>query len=833
MLFGLLILVGSTALLTLAYSLKSEFRLAIGEFGDAPYLSGFNSDEPGTPRYRWTGGSRITGGQTSALVNFPFLPASGAENQVKIQVGAASAKDSGQKNPPVVAILVNGVEIGKAQMPEGTVSDFEFKVPAAALRDDYFLVELRSPIFSASGRQLGVKVQEVTLLTAPTIRIPPFEVWFWALVYTAGDGLVALKVVQMWRIRTAIFIATVAGLALLVPLLAIPYMLPHNINLWYGPSNSTPYLVQVAAWVMGSVGVLAWVREIGNWLWEFPAKLEEGNLARTILLGFSALYVVYALLFIGQMDFIGHADYADNAVVARNLIRGNGLSADYAAQFYTRYDLPRPADTWPLLQPLMIAPFFLLFGPTAFAAKLPNLIIVLTLTWALYRWGTRYFNRKTGLVASLLSLSSPVFWETVAYPINDIGFTLFAFLGLLNLYRASQYHPLSGAAVSDTVPVYRAVPRQIYQWLVYPARKYWLWAGLWCGLLLWSKPSGAVVLVAAGLWLLYQKFFNREIRIEWKNLLLWGILALLVFSPYMARSMLMSGSPVNSTERYDVWLLEYTPWEHIYDLYYPDNRPLPEPRLLMNYGFDTVLKTKYTQFRDAAEDFIQGRYIAPVVWVFAVVGLFGLSRRRYGLLALLASGFVIYLLFINLYWHYEIRYFMVWLPWFYLLGAYGLGWLYDKMRQNENTAKIGKLGIWVLFGSFLIMTLPNIPQITDAGYTGKTGIVITSEWIKQNTPADAVIMTRAPWELSFHSDRRSVMIPNNIQTLTQLKPVIRDYKVRYLQLNYLDTGNSIWRERPALWKLLNREQVPGFNKVYEWGDFVVYEITDPNLLKEN
>ena len=833
--FLAIILIGASLLLTLVYSLKADFRVSVGEFGDGPYIAGFNSDEAGAPRYRWTGRTRIENDQTSALINFPINPASGSNNRVRLELGSALAKDSGQKTPPIVIVLANGVEIGKAQTIEGVVKEFEFALPEAATKGDNFQLELRSPVFRAEGRTLGVKVQAIKLLTGPTLRIPPFEVWFWALVYAGAAGLL----VGAWSprpVQTGVRSA-IGGLVLLLPILAIPYLAPASINLWYGPSNNDPYLMQVAAWVMAAVAAVAWVGKIGDWLWEFPARLEQENLARNLLMIVSLIYFVYAFAVIAQMDFIGHADYADNGVVARNLIRGNGLSVDYAAQFYTRYDkLPHPADTWPLLQPLLIAPFFAVLGPTAFAAKLPNLIIMLALAWAIFRWGSHYFNRTTGLGAAILALGAPALFETVAYPINDLAFTFFTFLLLMNVYRASQYRPIAGAADTETEikeiidPDKPKITQLKRLKSLIQVHRLWLWSGLWGGLLLWSKPSGGIVLVATGLWLLWQKFWNKQVKIEWYSLLLWGGLVLLVISPYIGRSFILGNTPIYSTERYDVWTLEYAPWERIYNPYYVTGQPLPAPNQLLGYGFDTIVKVKYNQFRDAAQDFMSGKYAAPLLWLFGIVGLVGLSRRRYGLLGLVAFSFLTYFLFITLYWHYEIRYFMVWLPWLFLLGVYGLSWLYQKLRQNENEPRAGKLGVWLMAGVFAVLLLPNLPTILDPGYTGKTGIVTTSEWIKANTPANAVIMTRVPWQLSFHADRKSVMIPNNITKVEQLRPILNDYKVKYIQFSYINQENgqpddAIWRERTGLWDLIVRKPVSGFKLVYDKDGFLVYEIT--------
>src|SRR5262249_36207184 len=144
------------------------------------------------------------------------------------------------------------------------------------------------------------------------------------------------------------------------------------------------YLIPTLGLALGVLGLLVWQRErVRRWP-EWVDALLEGRWATAIMLGAMLFYAFVALRTIPQVSDIGHADYAENAAIARNLVSGKGLTVDYLAQFYKDPGpgISHPADTWPLLQPLLIAPFFALLGTQTWVAKLPNLFIVLGLAWA-------------------------------------------------------------------------------------------------------------------------------------------------------------------------------------------------------------------------------------------------------------------------------------------------------------------------------------------------------------------------------------------------------------------------------------------------------------------
>lgn len=169
--------------------------------------------------------------------------------------------------------------------------------------------------------------------------------------------------------------------------------------------------------MVGIAGLLAWQR---HRVWRWPEAVDalgKGRLAAGILLGATLLYAGLSLWVIAQNDWIGHADYAENAVVARNFVAGRGLTVDYVAQFYEEHPgISHPAETWPLLQPLMITPFFAAFGPQTWAAKLPNLFVMVGLVWAVFAVASRLWDARVGLLAGLLTLAHPYFFNSVLNP---------------------------------------------------------------------------------------------------------------------------------------------------------------------------------------------------------------------------------------------------------------------------------------------------------------------------------------------------------------------------------------------------------------------------------
>ena len=662
-----------------------------------------------------------------------------------------------------------------------------------------------------------------------------------------GVGLagVGLAFARIWM-GAALSVALIALLVLLLvawhgPILAYARSLvrsyAHSRALGYGLIASALVLL-----VYALAALFGWMGSLGRPLfWQiFPdsllyALLGAGLLALVIVLGrdglprlaegivgaiggrrgavtllalFGAFWIGYAAWVVATMPYVGHADYADNAVVARNLAAGRGWVVDYVTQFYQLYDgLTRPQETWPLLQPVWIAPFFLVFGPSDWAAKLPNLIFNAILLVLVYRIGARIWDRRVGLTAAVLVLTNYLFFRLTIYATSDLAFVVFSVGALYALYRSQQ----RGADEQAPAPGWQA-------WI--SANRYLLLAGVLTGLMMLQKPSGAMIALGMGLWFLGQRWPG-----SWAALrramtpagllrllgpvALWALLALLVLSPYLARNMLRFGTPVYSTERYDAWVLGYLgtsgdAWEEIYRIFTPElgGPGLPDRSWILRWGFDKTLARLATQAEELRD------YVMPVWrglpaglgWLFSdnerknlasdigawlgLIGVIGALRFRRRLLGLLVAAFTPYVIFMLTYWRTdEHRYWVMLIPWIALFGAWALWAGYDKLAAigDRRWAPLGLILVLAVVAGVAGFSRPDIankvrnePQIWAPDLAAYA-------WLAANTPEGTAVMTRVPWQLNWHTGRPAVMIPNTADRELLLQ-IARYYDARYLVL---------------------------------------------------
>ncbi|HZG69275.1 MAG TPA: glycosyltransferase family 39 protein, partial [Herpetosiphonaceae bacterium] len=287
------------------------------------------------------------------------------------------------------------------------------------------------------------------------------------------------------------------------------------------------------------------LRVLRRWLvagWLAPMLLA---LAGGVILG-------WELQLLRTLPFTGHADYADNAVVARSLLRGQGWQVPYVTQFYELVPggtVHRPQETWPLLQPVWMVPFMALLGPTALAARLPNLVFNLVLLLLVYHVGARIWDRRTGLLAALLTLFNHFFFLLTVYSTTDLGFVVLSMAAIALFFRAATTEPGG---------------RTVLQWSL---------AGLITGLMGLQKPTGAIFAAGMLLWIVLRRW--RGAPLPWRGLIAWAGMAGVVVLPYVIRNLVLFGQLHYSTERYDAWILGFggtsrEAWEDIYRIYLGD-----------------------------------------------------------------------------------------------------------------------------------------------------------------------------------------------------------------------------------------------------------------------
>jgi len=512
-------------------------------------------------------------------------------------------------------------------------------------------------------------------------------------------------------------------------------------------------------------------------------------------------------------------------VVARNLVAGRGWVVDYVTQFYRLNDgLTRPQETWPLLQPLWIAPFFLVFGPSSWAAKIPNLVFDAILLALVYHIGAWFWDRRVGLVAAVFVLTNYLFFRLTIYATSDLAFVVFSLGALYALYRSQTPSPGAGSPPEDFSTARPArPPGQGGSGPQAAARGRWRWlalSGILTGLMMLQKPSGAMIALGMGLWFLGQRWPGKRaaLRQAWHPagaarllgpVVLWSALALLVLSPYLARNMRLFGQPVYSTERYDAWVLGYLgssgdAWEEIYRVFIPElgGPGLPDRSWILRWGFDKTLAKLATQVEELRD------YVMPVWhglpagagWLFsdnerknlasdlgawlALIGAIGALRFRPRLLGLLVSAFTPYTVFMLTYWRTdEHRYWVMLIPWMALFGAWALWAGYDKLASlgDRRWAPLGLILVAAIVSGVVGFSRPDIANKVRHEPQVWAPDLAAYAWLEARTPEGTAVMTRVPWQLNWHTRRPAVMIPNTADR-EMLLWIARYYGAKYLVL---------------------------------------------------
>ncbi len=616
-------------------------------------------------------------------------------------------------------------------------------------------------------------------------------------------------------------------------------------------ANSDRLIQLLPPLVIGGILAAAGPSVMPDALRSLRRKLLVGRLTPVLLALAGGVVLGWETQLLRQLPFVGHADYADNAVVARSLLRGQGWTVPYVTQFYRLVPggtVYRPQETWPLLQPLWMVPWMALFGPTAFAARLSNIVFNVVLLLLIYHIGTTIWDRRVGLLAAVLTLLNFFVFLQAVYSTTDLGFTVLSMAALWLFYRA--WNSATDPALLAMRP---AQGESRLPWLGATWRRpvtRWTAAGIMTGLMILQKPTGAILGVGMVLWALVRWRQSHSAAqptlkgLPWRELLVWGGVVALMILPYVVRNLLIFGQPIYSTESYDAWILGYRgtggeAWEEIYRIYFGD---LPNRSWILRWGWDRTLAKLLTQIGAVRKYLLppkglllgdpgyEGMWlgvrlstVAPT-WM-GILGLTTLRRRQRSLLGLVGLAGGLYTLFLVTYWHAnEERYFVPFIPWLLLLAMAALCAFFDRAllyRGGRWAGLAGGLAILLLW-STLQPQLSKIDAFLDPqsdDYWGRDWLPDLSAygWLEAHTQPGDVIMTRVPWQLSFEADRPSVMIPNaplvsdDPRTPTIMQ-VARYYRAKYLVVNAMSTPGPLAQE--GLQPLSRGKAYLGFTSVY-------------------
>ncbi len=512
-------------------------------------------------------------------------------------------------------------------------------------------------------------------------------------------------------------------------------------------------------------------------------EIKKLNWSRVLLLILFLVYAAALITIIRVNRMIGHGDPANYANVARNLVEGKGYTVDYIDHFFRDYSqISHPADTWPLLQSTFIALSFLLFGVSAFSAKLVNICFFLGVGLLTFWIGKNLFSTRAGFIAAVLLFFNPTLLTLSFEPWNDVGLVFFV---LLFVYLASEF--LKSEFVS-------------------PKRSALL--GFILGLVYLQKPVGVLIFPSFVLALLLT---SRELfRKRFRDLLIIGSVALLTASPYLVRNYLLFGSPFYTTSYHNAFLLKYRDFQEVFRIYYDG---LPSFATLKGYGLNYIISQNLANFRFAISSlFEKSELVSPFVLGSSFIGLvYWLTNRGKNIFAkTYITFFSVFFVFIILWWFFYIPYFALFVPFLSLAAVRSL----EKISQ-----RLSRVPAVALITLFLFLSSYSGLKLVAKSLPGglHEGRLITSSWIVENTASDSVIMTMDPWELNFHTRRRAVMIP--LADYEAIISIMRKYNVDYLQLGKAST----WGRDDLSGLISGESEDRRFEKVYEDKDSLIYK----------
>jgi len=535
------------------------------------------------------------------------------------------------------------------------------------------------------------------------------------------------------------------------------------------------------------------------------------------------------------IKWIGNTDSAVFAETADSFVHGKGLSNDFIqySYFYSPQphypDITNPDAHYPPLYSLLIVPFYLIFGKTAFAAKLPAMLIAsIFLPLSLYLLTKRLSkSRIAGLAATLGVLVFPDIFSHSLVPDDD---GLFPFMVLASCY---------------------------FIIMAMDEPKYFYPAGIFIGLSYYAKGSGLYLIPAYLLFCIilggYKTLRNRKV---------WYCFAIvfLVMLPWFIRNTVHFRNPIFSTQQYAAGYIGYKGWEEgTYSLYWDEERPTLFSKFKQAGAkevwekstdfFKSYLWWSFVDIDESWGEFEAEDFYTYYTGIPAAVGLFlfFLSCLYFAFNRLFAKdeGKFKSNKFYNAIgkfltpWH-RPDYHALWLVSLFLMTFISVCWepigrlafpfILMNMAIGWTTYHIAATQIFkqIKYSNIIVpclIVLLMFPIVLKSGAKvydnykdddypyeedGQSWME-TGKWIKENIPG-SITMFREPAQLHFYSEEKTIQVP--LARLDQIIKVMKFYKVTHIIPRV--------SMRPAVVPLVEGE-IPGFKLVYDEG-LEVYEI---------
>ena len=569
-----------------------------------------------------------------------------------------------------------------------------------------------------------------------------------------------------------------------------------------------------------------------------PAWNSDPFLVVIVSIGIAVLSLKCSITY--PIEFIGGTDEAAYVGVAVNLANGKGFTNDHMQYSFFQSGLKYPEVThpeahYPPLYSILIVPFFLILGKTAFAAKLPSILIgSIFLPVFLYLLTERLSrSRLTGFAAGLSAMFFPVVFSS---SITAGGDLLFAFMILASCYLIIKAHD---------------------------SPKYFYPAGVFIGLAYYAKGTGLWIIPAYFIFCVMLGGFK---ILRSRKVWICFAIVFLVMLPWFVRNTIHFGNPIFSTQQYAAGYIGYTDWEEgSYSLHWGKEMPSLFDKL-GDAGFKTVGENTWKYFRRyiwwsfmnmkgfSLKDLEAKNFLAYYAGIPAALGLllfflsclYSLLRRpateqeheKRGIgrflkpwhnrdlhILWLVSAFLI--TFLAVCWSPISR-----LVFPVVVIIMAIGWTTYHVAAKQFFAKTKRPQIMTSCLIAALMMLVLCLSVAEVygdhkrgwpyGETGEARME-AGKWLKENAP-DSVVMYREPGGVSFYSEGKALQIP--LDELDRTIMVMKFYNVTHIIPvaipGPLEEPIPRWVLRPAT-KPLVEGKMPGLKLVYDKG-LKIYEI---------
>jgi hypothetical protein len=519
--------------------------------------------------------------------------------------------------------------------------------------------------------------------------------------------------------------------------------------------------------------------------------------------------------------FIGHADEANLANLAQNIANGKGAVVD-TAWLYTNggipgEKLPQPEPYWSVYAAALVAPFFRLFGETRLSLILVPLILRAVITFVCVAVVYSIDRRR---ITPALSIGAILCFSPI---LNG------SINGLSDIYLAT-------ATLVSIVLMAVGIVQRSSAILFY--------AGAMAGFGVGLKPSGVIAFFAFPfLVLAVSKLFAPEKRIRSSLLYLAG--GLIGVSVYFSYNMMNFGSL--AAPGYKIVDQEATTiFRSLYKADMAgrstmnDGKPIEIAGASMK-DMDFILFAQHNpeasvaslppQVKDPQEKLkrpfhnlstflssaSQGKLLPLWLFPFIAAGIFalGCNLRKRGWhhqsqsewLLLISLTILVGGLALALRIYFAPRYWLPCMPILLILAFYGL----KKTTINPTFYSLALLLLTVPWsGDWFRHYKKYECQAQTPAYRKLAAMV----------PQEAIVMTTNPWQLSFHTRRRSVVTPYTTDQRI-IRQLAERYGVSYLAVVKSDTS----QEYPRFRRLLDQDKLPLFNRIYDDKDLSLYTLS--------